>query len=99
MTADKTVNVDQSKHVGNKILNSMAGKKVDEHSFKRSDQAVTLGARTAVKIGDESVHVDPQLLFQRLVIVSREREDTLASVFNYELCSHPLSCLNPHVYP
>ena len=89
MTADKTVNVDQSKDVGIKILNSMAGKKVDEHSFKRSEQAVTLGARTAVKIGDESVHVDPQVLFQRLVTVSREREDTLTSIFSYELCSFP----------
>ncbi|XP_021375007.1 uncharacterized protein LOC110464230 [Mizuhopecten yessoensis] len=76
MTADKTVNVDQFKNVGNKILNYIAGKKVDEHSFKRSDQAVPLGAG---KIGDES---------QRLVMVIREREDTLASVFSYELCSH-----------
>nr|XP_054767556.1 uncharacterized protein LOC129274841 [Lytechinus pictus] len=56
ITPETTVNVDQSKIVGKKILDSL---------------------------------VDPQLLFQRLVAVSRERTDELPLVFSHELCSYP----------
>ena len=41
-------------------------------------------------IGDEAVQVDPQLLFQRLTIAAKASQD-LATVFKYELCSHPPS--------
>ncbi len=90
MTADKTVNADQAGEIGKKIIDTMEGKNVDHFSFKKADQAVTLGSRTSVKINNETVQVDPQLLFQRLVAVSRERvEGDLSSVFSYELCSYP----------
>ena len=44
--------------------------------------------KSSVKIGDELVHVDPQLLFQQLTIASKS-SDNFESVFKYELCSHP----------
>ena len=41
VTAAKSVNVDQGKEIGHRILDSMTGKKVDECTFKREDQAVS----------------------------------------------------------
>ena len=59
-------------------------------SFQRKKQAVTLAVKTAVNVDDESVQIDPQLLFQRLsLIATNGTHDNPASVFKYELCSHP----------
>ena len=90
VAAHDKVNVDQAKHVGQTILQSMVGEKVNEYSFRRKNQAVTLGSKTTVVISGDSVPVDPQLLFQRLsVIATREEQDDPAAMFKYELCSHP----------
>ena len=51
-------------------------------------QSITLGTQSSVEIDGDSVHVDPQLLFQRLTIVAKALYD-LESVFKYELCSYP----------
>jgi hypothetical protein len=66
----------------------MVGKPVEEFIFWKADQAVTLGSRSVVKIKGESVKVDPQLIFQRLITIG-ERSEDLPSLFKYELCSHP----------
>ena len=42
VTAAKSENVDRGKERGHLILDSMPGKKIDECTFKREDQAVTL---------------------------------------------------------
>ena len=47
-----------------------------------------MSTKSSVRIDDEAVLVDPQLLFQRLTIPAKALQD-LASVFKYELCSHP----------
>jgi len=39
------------------------------------------------KIQDEHVHVDPQLLFQKLVMIGM-KNDKLRNVFDYELCHY-----------
>lgn len=67
VTAHTNVNVHNAKTVGEQILVSMEGQKVTDYTFKRSRQAITMAAKASVKIRDEEVHVDPQLLFQRLV--------------------------------
>ena len=51
--ADNAVNVHKSKEVGNKILSFMVGKNAYEYSFKKKDQAVTLGSKT-VRINDDT---------------------------------------------
>lgn len=66
----------------------MVGKPVEECTFRKADQAVTLASRSTVKIKGETVVVDPQLLFQWLVAV-RDRCEDMPSLFKYELCSHP----------
>ena len=46
----------------------MNGKLATDYSFKRGAQAVTIALKSSVKIVDDQVQVDPQLLFQRLII-------------------------------
>ncbi|WAR03769.1 hypothetical protein MAR_010327 [Mya arenaria] len=83
-----SVNVDKAKTIGNTILARMDGHTIAEYSFKKKDQAITMNTQSSVKIGGEVVQVDPQLLFQRLTVAAKASQD-LASVFKYELCSHP----------
>ena len=44
-----------------------------------------------MKVDGEEVHVDSQLLFQRLVAVSESTLDDVEDLFTYELCGHPSS--------
>ena len=87
INAGITVNVDTTKYVGEDILTSMAQQKVLQHSFKKKDQAVTLST-SAVKVNNETIQIDPQLLFQRLM-TSGTRNDQLEGIFQFELCCYP----------
>ena len=53
--------------------------------------AITMKPRTSVLIEGEVVAVDPQLLFQRLLLTVGRDEGQLKSALEYELCSHPAS--------
>lgn len=61
--ANYTVKVDDSKDIGQGILASMTGNVVKEFAFKQSNQAVTLAAKSSVKLDEEKIQVDPQFLF------------------------------------
>ena len=89
--AAPSVNVDNAKEIGESIIKVMNGKKVNEYSSKKKDQAMTLASKATVKIGDEVVSVDPQLLFQRLVFTAKGMgaDVSLEDVFSHELCSYP----------
>ena len=54
---------------------------------KRSAQAVTMVSKSSVKIADDQVQVDPQLLFQRHIIARDNSQ--LEELFQYELCTYP----------
>ena len=98
--AHESVNADDAKTVGQLILDSMVGQSVRDISFQRKTQAVTLAAKTAVNVDDESVQIDPQLLFQRLsLIATNGTHDNPASVFKYELCSHPPALFDAYSLP
>ena len=84
------VNVDTARSVGTAILKSMDGQTPGGYTFKRKDQAVTLGMRSSVRIDGKEIQIDPQLLFQRLVIVA-QKCDELEAALKYELCSYPPS--------
>ncbi len=73
--------------VGRAILEDMEGKAVhvDVYVFKKANQAVTLGCKSAIKVGGDLITADPQLLFQRLILVAKSR-DSLKDVFRFELC-------------
>ena len=74
--------------VGRAILENMEGKTVNEYVFKRANQAVTLDCKSSVKVDGDVIQIDPQLLFQRLTLVAKSR-DNLEDVFSFELCSYP----------
>ena len=100
VNAHESVNADDAKTVGQLILDSMVGQSVRDISFQRKRQAVTLAVKTAVKVDDESVQIDPQLLFQKpSLIATNGTYDNPASVFKYELCSHPPALFDAYSLP
>ena len=66
----------------------MEGKNVRDYVFRKQDQVVPIDKALEVKVGKNSVEIDPQLLFQRLVTASTNCGE-LNEVFAYELCSYP----------
>ncbi|CAC5392863.1 unnamed protein product [Mytilus coruscus] len=93
VSADKFVNVDNSKELGIKILKSMDGQKIDEFSFKRKEQAIILSAKSAIKVDDEVITVESQLLFQRFLAASNDiyEDQSKNSPMNYVVI--PVQCL------
>ena len=91
VVANEGVNVDQAKRIGNAVLELMEDQNALSFTFKKSNKAVTLGIKNTVKTGDDDVHEDPQLPFQRLLTVSDHSLDNPVEVFKYELCSYPAS--------
>ena len=86
--AHSIVNVDTALAVGDTILKSMDGKTPAVYTFMRKNQVVTLGIKSSVKIDGEQIQIDPQLLFQGLIVVVQS-SDKLESAFKHELCSYP----------
>ena len=54
-------------------------------------KAVTLDAAQQVKVDDDVIKIDPQLLFQRLSAAAQRFIDDIPDVFRYELCGVPAS--------
>ena len=44
---------------------------VAQYTFKRSDQVTTLQSKSSVRVDGQPIHIDPELLFQRLIVASR----------------------------
>ena len=81
---NKPCYVEKAKSIGEQILKQLTGKMVKDHTFKAQKQALTMDGKI-IECGQDKVHVDPQLLFQRLVIVAKGSIEGMASVFRYEL--------------
>lgn len=64
VTALENVDVDSAQDIGNNILKSMVGKSVEDYTFRKVDEAVTLASRSTIKVKRVSVVVNPQLIFQ-----------------------------------
>jgi len=93
VVADKGVNVDEARKVGQKVIERMVGKPVSEFSFKKKEQVVLMNDSSCVKIEGAEVSVHPQLLFQRLISAAQGSVpvDDLDTFFSYELCTYPPS--------
>ena len=87
--ADAAVNTDTAKEVGTRVLQSMVGHHVLDYSFKKAGHAVTMNTKSTVKVDGDAIHVDPQLLFQRLMAASDRLVENQEEIFTYELCSIP----------
>ena len=87
--AERSVNVQKAREVGQSILDSMTGKSAAEYSFTKSIQGITFSAKSSVKADGEKIWVNPHFC-QRLIIASQSLGD-LNAKFKYELCSYPPS--------
>ena len=99
VTADSNVNADEARNVGCKILESMEGENVLEYTFKKKDKVVTMNSKVSTKVNGESISVDPQLLFQRLVTAASDVTENIADIFKYELCNTPTALFEPSGLP
>ena len=57
------------------------------HSEKK-DQVATMDTKFTMKTADGDINIDPQLLFQRLVIAGTY-VGKLPDVMRYDLCAYP----------
>jgi len=85
--ANSNVNVDTARSVGEKILSSMKMKTAIEYTVTRNAQGVTTASKLSIKTGSEHVQVDPQLLFQQMIIACDDTQ--LEELFQYDLCFYP----------
>jgi hypothetical protein len=90
VTADSTVNVHNLYSIGSEIVTKLDGKDVFAFKWKRSDRVKTLASTSSIKVDDNS-SIDPALLFQRMLVVSKTGNMSLEEVLKYELCSYPPS--------
>ena len=88
--AGQQVNVDRAKVIGQTILRSMCGVTAQTWSFKKSMTAKTLSSRAVFTIESETIHIDQQLLFQRLILISERKSSCdVSHLFSHELCIFP----------
>ena len=79
IVAGPDVNVHDFESVGNKIIEDITRKSEFTYKFKRKDRAKTLGNISAVKIAPDHT-IDPAILFQRFLVVSRSGDLPLEEV-------------------
>ena len=79
--------------LGTLIVSAMVNQKIYDIFYKRSQQVVTMATacRDTVRIDGDTITVDPQLLFQRLVSAGGENVDKKKDIFKYELTGYPTS--------
>ena len=79
VNATGDVYVCRAKEIGQKILVSMMDIPVAQYTFKRSDHVTTLQSKSSVRVDGQPIHIDPELLFQRLIVASNAIDDRKAS--------------------
>ena len=70
IATDDAVNADRARAVGDKILETLRGKNALDHTYRKKDNVVNMANKVSTKIEGSAVHVDPQLLFQRLILAA-----------------------------
>jgi len=100
VVAGEDVNADKAKEVGEKVLCSMLGKNIHDHSFRKKDQVQTFASKSAVRFSEGSIQVDPPLLFQRLTVVATGgRYENPQAFFKFEMCSYPPALFDSSLPP
>jgi len=93
VTGVESANPHKAVEVGMGILNRMEGQNAFQFTFRKKDQVETLGLKVLSSNG-ETLSVDPQLLFQRLLIIANNSDCSLDELFKYELSTHPPALFN-----
>ena len=88
---DGSINVDSVRPTGTSIARSMEGLSIAKHEFSKKAQVINLAASLYVSIEGEKIEIDPQQLYQRLLVAGMGNIDlqTLYSSMNYVLTPHP----------
>ncbi|KAK3848948.1 hypothetical protein Pcinc_044279 [Petrolisthes cinctipes] len=73
LVAKENVNVHEFETVGNEIIDKMVGKPIFGISFKRKGRATTLADESTIEFGQGQT-IDPALLFQRFLVMSKTRD-------------------------
>lgn len=97
IVAGDKVNVDRTRDVGLKILESMTGKTLKDHSFKKKDQVILMTQKRAEASAMKTL--DPSLLFQRIMTVAKRNNMQDDELFAYELCSYPSALFEDYDIP
>ena len=79
-------------------MDSMTGIPVAQYTFKRSDQVTTLQSKSSVRVRGQPIHVNPELMFQRLV-VAFNTIDNRQALFRFELCSYSSALFDDTLMP
>ena len=68
----------------------MVGENVSDFSFKRREQAETMGSKNGVKVDGKIVQFEPHVSFQKLAVAA-ERTDNIdpETIFKHELTTIP----------
>lgn len=97
MEAKVAVNADNAEAIGREIMSTMYNQRVKDFTFKRNSKAITMADKNALVLDGEVTLIDPQLLFQRLILLARNYDDQkLADVFKFELCQRPSSLFDDY---
>ena len=83
------INCDNAELVGEQIQQKLDGTCFEGCTVKRKDQVRTLAClRKGVHVEDEEIHVQPDVLFSRLVLLVKQKEEQI-NYFEYELNPEP----------
>jgi hypothetical protein len=85
------VNVQHACGIGQIIVDYMDGMDAFSISFKRNRQVKTLNEKSKVKTQGDSLNVNSQLLFQRLVTAARNITEDVSKIFEYHIIYNNLS--------
>lgn len=91
VVADERVTCHKAKELGVKSMNSIVGGDFGNVKFKRSDRVQPLAVmRSAIKIDNHMVPVNPTTLFQRISVAKHSNEE-LEDFLSYDLGPYSLS--------
>lgn len=79
-----------AENVGMKIVSKLDGNDSSTFVFRQKDQVVLMNSKVSVEIDNENVQIDPEVLFQRLLLIQISRDqDGLGKIFEFELTQRP----------
>ena len=82
-------NAHKALEIGNTILKNMDGVEVAKYKFRKAERIRPMGEK--VMAGKEELFVDPQLLYQRMLILANSYGVDLLELFKHELSIYPPS--------
>ncbi|KAJ8678207.1 hypothetical protein QAD02_013994 [Eretmocerus hayati] len=91
LRGDEKVNCHQVIEVGTKLLTGTFGKKFGDIKLQRKTRVISLAsAQSSITVDNDSIRIDPTLLFQRLSLLVENRDD-MKEYLKLELAPYPKS--------